>query len=669
MSTARMQCMHTVLSVHAYFVFSVQACNQLPRHSSPFSHAAAGRPGPGAQSLWSDSSLERVIMNMTHKYGLTDSRLDLASSWQNLHHLTDTSAGLSSFFAHSDLPSLGLSTGNLTHSHQDLTHSHRDLTSSHGSRQNLTRSQRDLARSCQDLASSHRDLTQSLKDATGNRNNMSASQNNNQSITAFSRNQPGSSNKAVAVKDMINAQSEKETGSADVSKSGSRRNLAGSLRDLFRSSKSQANLGRSTTTTPPACMPAPPPRSKSAADLLSSRPAANEQHETSKADVNSLHTSRSGTNMHASSSSSHRPRPLRHHSQRSRSKRADGHEARERSYSSSSLSQKVTHYETSFGPQNQTVTRVFYCDGDCEEKAGDAPATELPPRQTAGDGEGLRFESTRINPPQTGGRSSSRLLSPGCSGLQGGAESSHYYSSQQERGGVSGVSCSTPYLSALEGSLPYIDGVDTRHNSPASPGSSQPPPVPRRSRTQRYCTFSGSQFNLDRLHDTPSFHQGPHSLCDMGQGPQRFGDFNLRPHSVGEDLQPHSLGELSHGPYSYGGEPPSYMTFDHGPHSLGDWTSGPQSLMDFDQCGSRGLGENDRRLSMSTPYLPGLRIDDSSEPSSATSLGARPRQFVSRSMMGQEAVGGVKRCSSMYMSCEYLLVFFACLFPCIIHMM
>ncbi|XP_076441420.1 DEP domain-containing protein 1A-like [Babylonia areolata] len=46
----------------------VQACNQLPRHSSPFSHAARDEKRFG-YSLWSDSSLENVILNLTRNTG------------------------------------------------------------------------------------------------------------------------------------------------------------------------------------------------------------------------------------------------------------------------------------------------------------------------------------------------------------------------------------------------------------------------------------------------------------------------------------------------------------------------------------------------------------------------------------------------------------------------
>ena len=55
-------------------------------------------------------------------------------------------------------------------------------------------------------------------------------------------------------------------------------------------------------------------------------------------------------------------------------------------------------------------------------------------------------------------------------------------------------------------------------------------------------------------------------------------------------------------------------------------------------------------MSASTPYLPGLRIGVDGHMHG--SLGTGPRQFVSKSA-GAPAGRAVKRCSSMYMNCEY----------------
>ena len=466
-----------LLTPFCLLVFPVQACNHLPRHSSPFSHQAGDRARLG-QSLWSETSLENVILNLTRKYCMADSQSELFGLTDSRPELFHTTDGYSECYSRSDLHS--------------------------------------MADSQRHLAGSHRDLA------------------------------------------------------------GSHCNLAGSHRDLHRMAQSHGDLHRVTRSRTGSTRAA---RSKSHADLLGRRErcatdGGSALHGLGQSFGN-LHGGRSATNLHATASSQC---PL------GRSGLADSQSAFGQLSEPSSLkgsrqfrsspNLQVSRYETAFGPENQTVTRVYYRNGmstDFHHSAALEEEDELPPVETHFD---VAAESSSSRPQSaylSFERTSRACDSTGCSESatsRGAVEQSRSFTRPGQEKVCSAVHGSSP-RAALTEPLPPAREPQSAENNPMSPVwvTERKPPPYRRGRAERHNTFAGTQF------------------------------------------------------------------------APGLETEG------------RGLEEWDKQLSASTPYLPGLRIGADSLQAPG-SLGTRPRQFVSRSA-GAAAGGAVKRCSSMYMNCEY----------------
>ena len=283
------------------------------------------------------------------------------------------------------------------------------------------------------------------------------------------------------------------------------------------------------------------------------------------------------TNLHAAASSQHLGLSSRANSQSAFGQLSEPSSFKDSKQFRSSPDLQVSRYETAFGPENQTVTRVYYCNGmstDFHHSSVQAE-DELPPVEAHfdvdTDASHSRHQSTHISFEQVS--RTSNLTGPHSESSRNTVEQSRSFSQPQEK--VSDVSSSSPHPTTLE-SFHTANEPEPRDNNPASPvwvTEGKPPPY-RRSRAERCNTFAGSQFEIDQVME------------------------------------------------------------------------------------SRGLEEWEKQLSASTPYLPGLKLStDSHVPGS---LGTRPRHFVSRSA-GATAGRPVKRCSSMYMNCEYCLSFF-CLF-------
>ena len=367
---------------------------------------------------------------------------------------------------------------------------------------------------------------------------------------------------------------------------GSHCNLAGSRGDLHRMAQSHGDLHRVTRSRTGSARAA---RCKSHADLLSRRErcatdGGSALHGLGQSFGN-LHGGRSATNLHATASSQ---RPL------GRSGLADSQSAFGQLSELSSLkgsrqfrsspNLQVSRYETAFGPENQTVTRVYYRNGmstDFHHSAAQEEEDELPPVETHFD---VAAESSSSRPQSaylSFERTSRACDSTGCSESatsRGAVEQSRSFTRPGQEKVCSAVHGSSPRAALTEPLHPARE-PQSAENNPMSPVwvTERKPPPYRRGRAERHNTFAGTQF------------------------------------APGLEME------------------------------------------------GRGLEEWDKQLSASTPYLPGLRIGADSLQAPG-SLGTRPRQFVSRSA-GAAAGGAVKRCSSMYMNCEYCLLF--CLLTCI----
>lgn len=364
---------------------------------------------------------------------------------------------------------------------------------------------------------------------------------------------------------------------------GSHCNLAGSRRDLHRMAQSHGDLHRVTRSRTGSAQAA---RSKSHADLLGRRErcATDGGSALHGQSFGNLHGGHSVTNLHATASSQ---RPL------GRSGLADSQSAFGQLSEPSSLkgsrqfrsspNLQVSRYETAFGPENQTVTRVYYRNGMSTDfrhsTAQEEEEDELPPVEThfdvAAESSGSWPQSAYLSFERT----SRACDSTGCSESgtsRGAVEQSRSFSRPGQEKVCSAVHGSSPRAAVTESLHPARE-PESAENNPMSPVwvTERKPPPYRRSRAERHNTFAGTQF------------------------------------------------------------------------APGLETEG------------RGLEEWDKQLSASTPYLPGLRIGADSLQAPG-SLGARPRQFVSRSA-GAAAGGAVKRCSSMYMNCEYMYLHFPAL--------
>nr|KAG5711751.1 hypothetical protein BaRGS_023515 [Batillaria attramentaria] len=135
----------------------VQACNQLPRHSSPYAHGGRDRTRLG-NSLWSATSLENVILNLTRKYCMTDSRNDLCGltdSRPDLFHTMDTRSEWSR--SNADLAHMtnsGMDVRGMTFSESEFCHaskSHSNLYSMDAHREQSHPDVFRMVESCGDL--------------------------------------------------------------------------------------------------------------------------------------------------------------------------------------------------------------------------------------------------------------------------------------------------------------------------------------------------------------------------------------------------------------------------------------------------------------------------------------------------------------------------------------
>lgn len=407
-------------------VFPVQACNQLPRHSSPFSHAARDGARLG-QSLFSSSSLENVILNLTRKYCMTDSKTDLYSLTNSRPDLFHTTGGYSQSYSRSGLPSMLNSQGNLADS------------------------QRNLACDQIHLADSHRDLA-----------------------------------------------------------SGGDKNVDSSRKDLHRMARSQGDLcgtSKSQTNTLPAT------HSKSHSHLLDF-PARSMAGSVSKShtDLNSmgeslgnLHDGNSVTNLHAATS-----RSLRHlglsstlGSQSALGGLSGPCSLQDSKQFSSSPNLPVTRYETSFGPENKTVTRVYYRNGvatDFHHSSARAEEGDISHVETHFDipaeNSFVKNQSGHVSLEQT--NKSADVA--GCfefelsRGTAGQSRSfNQFQKEQQHASDVPGFSPHHPTSNSWE-TGPEL----AAENIPESPewARDRKPPPYRRTRAERYKTFAGSQFSF-----------------------------------------------------------------------------------------------------------------------------------------------------------------------------
>ena len=379
---------------------------------------------------------------------MADSKTDLYSLADSRPDLFTTSDAFSEYFSHSNLHSTTAGCyGNLTNSHRDLgtsrnvTCSHRDLSTN----RNLADSHRDLSTN-RNLADSHRDLSVSGK------------------------------NLADSQVDLV----------ADC-ESEAHRNRA-----VYRMAHSQGDLQHAA---PSYSCTLPSPHSRSHADLRGQC-----HHQGSRNDVHgmngsvgNLHGGRSVSNLRGSTSVQNLAGKSLGKSHSALGCLSESSCLRDSKQFRSNPDLQVTRYETAFGPENQTVTRVYFHNGMATDFHHNSAQEQegLFPMEThfdvAEDASTCRRQSTHISFE----RVSKSYLTSGSDPSTGVGRSRSFNSFQQQFSSDCGPSLhrstshndqlmQNPLLEETESSLTQIRE------------GKRPPPY-RRSRGERYNTFCGTQ--------------------------------------------------------------------------------------------------------------------------------------------------------------------------------
>ncbi|KAL8581468.1 hypothetical protein ACOMHN_004353 [Nucella lapillus] len=538
----------------------VQACHHLPRHSSPFSRDEKRF----CYSLFSNSSLENVIMNLTRKYCLTDSKGDI-------HSLTDSRADIHSL-AHSrpDLSGGALTQGgSQALSHCDWFSGAHSLAQS---RTSLARSQTNLGQSQTNLGQSQTNLGQSWTGLAQSRTGLAQSQTGLvQNVSSSGRPLKGCQRDVRGV-----GQGERDPQPAATSSQCSTLPR--------RQARSRSHLpGHSLTPSQCSTLPRRQARSRPHLPGHSLSPTASSQGDLRGvgASPGDLVCGVSASSLCVSGGWQHAAAPTRTASQATLGHCFDPSSLRDSRQFRSNPDLQVSRYETAFGPDDQTVTRVYYCNGMATDFHHSAAEEDHPlsPVEThfdvVTDSAAAKRQSSRVSCERVNGSSSfatdkSVNLTRGSESLRNSAGRSRSYNSfQRQQQQRSSSYDSSAFASSSEHQDSGLD--DRKLSSPLWDTQGKPPPY-RRSRGERYKTFSGAQLGVDQPRE--------------GEG--------------------------------------------------------------------GGLEEEDRRLSVSTPYLPGLRLGGGvGDPGEG---GAPPLRPSSRSQ-GLSS-GSAARCSSLYLNVPQSVMYF-----------
>ncbi|KAL8598358.1 hypothetical protein ACOMHN_047679 [Nucella lapillus] len=468
----------------------VQACHHLPRHSSPFSRDEKRF----CYSLFSNSSLENVIMNLTRKYCLTDSKGDI-------HSLTDSRADIHSL-AHSRPD---LSGGALTQGGSQAL-SHCDWFSGAHS---LAQSRTSLAQSQTGLAQSQTNLGQSRTNFSQSRTGLAQSQTNlGQSQTNLGQSQTNLGQSWTGLAQSRTGLAQSQTGLAqNVSSSG--RPLKGCQRDVRDVGQGESDPQPAATSSQCSTLPRRQARSRSHLPGHSLTPTASSQGELRGvgASPGDLVCEVSASSLCVSGGWQHAAAPTRTASQATLGRCFDPSSHRDSRQFRSNPDLQVSRYETAFGPDDQTVTRVYYCNGMATDFHHSAAEEDHPlsPVEThfdvVTDSAAAKRQSSRVSCERVNGSSSfatdkSVNLTCGSESLRNSAGRSRSYNSfQRQQQQRSSSYDSSAFASSSEHQDSGLD--DRKLSSPLWDTQGKPPPY-RWSRGERYKTFSGAQLGVDQ---------------------------------------------------------------------------------------------------------------------------------------------------------------------------